>query len=138
VLLRYEALRAALADDRADSVGGEAAALRAAALELLTSHGPAAAAVQKGADALLAVATPAAGTPVDMKAVRVAFGELSRGVVALVAGDPALQTGRFLFECPMARGYQRWVQLTPTMANPYMGKRMLECGSPVPAWRVEG
>ena len=135
VLSRYEALRTALADDRADGLAADVDSLRAAALELVAAKGAGAAEGLKGADALVAVTKAA---PVDLKAARLAFGELSRGVVAVVAADTALQVGRFLFECPMAKGYQRWVQLAPSMMNPYMGKRMLECGSPVEAWRVEG
>jgi hypothetical protein len=30
------------------------------------------------------------------------------------------------------------VQTSAEMKNPYMGKRMLECGSALVAWRVEG
>ncbi len=74
----------------------------------------------------------------DLVKARAAFGELSRAVVAVVAADPSLQPGRFLFQCPMAKGYQRWVQLEEKMANPYMGKRMLECGEVVSVWKVEG
>jgi hypothetical protein len=29
----------------------------------------------------------------------------------------------------MAEGYQKWVQVSSEMANPYMGKKMLKCGS---------
>ena len=36
----------------------------------------------------------------------------------------------------MVNGYKRWVQLQPTMANPYMGKRMLVCGVAVVPWKV--
>jgi hypothetical protein len=29
----------------------------------------------------------------------------------------------------MAQGYQKWVQRTETIENPYMGQSMLACGS---------
>jgi Cu(I)/Ag(I) efflux system membrane fusion protein len=139
VLARYEALRAALADDKGAAIAAELPALRTAVAALAADKAAAGAAdLQKGLDGLAAATTTKDGAAVDLKAARVAFGELSRGVVAAIAADPALQAGRFLFECPMAAGYQRWVQNSATMANPYMGKRMLECGSPVAAWRVEG
>ena len=66
--------------------------------------------------------------------VRVAYGDLSRAVVAIIATDASLMQGRFLFECPMAKGYKRWVQVKPEMENPYMGQRMLACGSSVASW----
>lgn len=133
VLQGYEELRRDLAADQVTTLPAIAARIQAAALQLQTEKKPAAEDLVKGAQALTALgATP------DMKQARVAYGELSRGVVGAVAAEPALQAGRFLFECPMAKGYQRWVQLEEKMANPYMGKRMLECGTAVPAWKVEG
>jgi threonine/homoserine/homoserine lactone efflux protein len=36
-----------------------------------------------------------------------------------------------VFECPMAKGYKRWVQPTDELENPYMGQEMLTCGSEV-------
>ena len=60
------------------------------------------------------------------------FGEVSRAFVALLRAAPALQAGRHLFHCPMAQGFPKWVQTTEKMANPYMGKAMLECGSERP------
>jgi Cu(I)/Ag(I) efflux system membrane fusion protein len=142
-LTRYEALRAALADDNAVVGTADLEALRTAVAALVAEKAAGAADLDKGVAGLTAAMTAAtkdaAGAlVVDTKAVRLAFGELSRGVVAVVAADNALQTGRFLFECPMARGYQRWVQTAPAMMNPYMGKRMLDCGSAVAAWRIEG
>lgn len=60
---------------------------------------------------------------------RKSFGELSRHVVALLVAVPSLQAGRFVFQCPMAQGYGKWVQTTAQLANPYMGTHMLACGS---------
>ena len=140
-MTRYEALRAALADDNAAGAVADLDVLRTAVAALVADKAAGAADLDKGVVGLTAAASTkdaAGAVVVDIKAVRLAFGELSRGVVAVVAADPALQAGRFLFECPMARGYQRWVQSTPAMMNPYMGKRMLECGSAISAWRVEG
>jgi hypothetical protein len=138
VLTRYESIRAALADDNGAAIAAHLGPLRAAVAALSADKGAGAGDLQKGLDGLAAAAAPKEGAAVDLKAARLAFGELSRGLVALVAADAALQAGRFLFECPMARGYQRWVQTTPQMKNPYMGKRMLECGSAVDGWRVDG
>ncbi len=53
-----------------------------------------------------------------------------------MVGDPSLRSGRFLFLCPMASGYKKWVQTTPTLNNPYWGKRMLTCGSQLTDWAI--
>lgn len=141
LLAAYEAARAALAADDPAAVVVTADSLAAVAAAYA---GPGKADVDAGAAALAAVAFPEvvaqnrAAIDDAFAAARVAFGTVSRGVVAVVAADAALQPGRFLFECPMAQGYQRWVQLAPRMANPYMGQAMLECGTAVPAWRVAG
>ena len=138
VLTRYEVIRAALADDNAAAAVADLDGLRTAIAALVVDKAAGAADLDKGVAGLAAAATPKDGAAIDLQAVRLAFGELSRGVVAVVAADSTLQPARFLFECPMARGYQRWVQTTPEMKNPYMGKRMLECGSAISVWRVEG
>ena len=65
----------------------------------------------------------------DLAALREQFGEVSKELVTIIAQTPALQEGRHVFTCPMAKGYQKWVQREAKMANPYMGKKMLECGS---------
>ena len=141
VLKGYEGLRKALADDDTAAV-----AARAKELKVLTDAAVAAAAGAPQVPQTAALAAAAnrlaasAETPhfKDFKEARLAYGELSKAVVAVVVADPSLQPGRFLFECPMAKGYQRWVQLEEKMANPYMGKRMLECGMGISPWKVEG
>lgn len=65
----------------------------------------------------------------DLDAVRKQFGEVSRGLVQLLVLDPRLRPGRWVFECPMAQGYQKWVQVSDRLENPYMGSAMLECGA---------
>lgn len=128
VLTGYEQLRAALANDDTTPVAALATKLEAPAAALAEAKKP-------GADDLVK-AVAALKAAIDVKAARLAFGDLSRGVVAAVAADATLQPGRFLFSCPMAAGYQQWVQLSSTMANPYMGKRMLGCGEAKAAWKV--
>lgn len=137
VLAEAEVLRQTLADDRTDTLAASAKKLDTDVTALLaqptkTAGTETLAAASKG----LVDATSAAA--IDLKAVRLAYGELQKSLVAVIAADATLQPGRFLFECPMAKGYQRWIQLSPTMANPYMGKRMLECGSAIEAWKVAG
>lgn len=62
-------------------------------------------------------------------AQRKAFGEMSKAMISLLHTQKDLQKGWYVFRCPMAQGYPQWIQATETMANPYMGKKMLECGS---------
>lgn len=137
ILTEAEVLRQTLADDRTDTLAASAAKLDADVTALLAQPTKTA-----GADTLAAASKSlvdvTSAAEVDIKAVRLAYGELQKSLVAVIAGDATLQAGRFLFECPMARGYQRWVQLAPKMANPYMGKRMLECGSAIEGWKVAG
>lgn len=124
----YERIRAALAADEI------AAVVRPARSLATLATGAAGAAPADAAPHLRAVATAAtalASVPAhDAAAVRRAFGDLSRPLVALLDLDPALRAGRHVFECPMADGYRKWIQTSPRIANPYMGTRMLVCGRP--------
>ena len=67
----------------------------------------------------------------DLAQARALFGEVSRAVVTVAQHDPRVAEGWTAFECPMTTGYRRWMQPDAEMANPYMGTRMLKCGSPV-------
>lgn len=58
----------------------------------------------------------------DLKTAREAFAKLSDTAKTKVAGNAEYH----VFYCPMAK--KEWVQKSTTMANPYMGKEMLECG----------
>lgn len=64
----------------------------------------------------------------DMAAARLAFGELSKQTILLLQKQPSLTKGLTAYQCPMAKGYKKWLQADSEMANPYMGKRMLKCG----------
>lgn len=127
VLDAYETVRAALAAD--DLTAAQAAAKRLA--ETATEAAKSATAEQAaGLRAVADAAQAEAALPTsDATAVRKQFGEVSKPLVALVTSDTKLQQGRYVFECPMAPGYSKWIQTTPQIANPYMGKRMLECGT---------
>jgi Cu(I)/Ag(I) efflux system membrane fusion protein len=118
VLAAYERTRALLAADKLEGLAD-------AARELETSAKAAGAGPHYGdiatSAAKLAIAT-------DLDAARASFGDVSKHVVALLAGDPSLAQGQHVFECPMVKGYKKWVQPTQDLQNPYMGKRMLACG----------
>jgi predicted ATP-dependent endonuclease of OLD family len=53
---------------------------------------------------------------------RAAFEKLSARAKQLAAD----QSGYYVVHCPMLK--KDWVQTTPTVANPYAGKKMLGCG----------
>lgn len=127
VLAAYEKVRDDLAQDALSAVAADAGALANAAREAA----PKAPSLEAQTKKLAKAADTLAGTPAaDEAAVRKRFGEVSRHVVAIVTAEPALRQGRHLFECPMAEGYQKWVQTDEKLANPYMGTKMPECGQP--------
>jgi hypothetical protein len=116
VMAAYEQVRSLLASDKIEGVAtaarGLAGAARKARLEDIARF-----------SLELAKAK-------DLGAARKAFGKLSRPMVALVQADPALKKRFHVFECPMVTaGENQWVQPTPTIQNPYMGKSMPTCGT---------
>lgn len=127
VLAAYDRIHARLASDQVAAVRDDAKTLEdaasAAALE----------APQRLRDELRNVAESAAhlakAPKDDAKKVRVAFGEVSRSVVALLSLEPTLRKDRHVFSCPMAQEYKKWVQASAEVSNPYMGQRMQTCGS---------
>lgn len=125
-LSAYEALRDALAKDEKKPLQDAANSLERAATaasEELTGH------TKEQLDEMAQAANDlAAKADGDIEEIRKAFGELSRRVVSLVAENPDLQKGLHVFECPMAKGYKKWVQKSDNLENPYMGQKMLECG----------
>lgn len=129
LLASYENVRARLANDDVTGLGDDLQKLETAATQAASAATSAAA-----AQAALRSIAGAAKTLRDVNKsnadeVRRTFGELSRHLVALLVLAPRLQSGRFVFQCPMAQGYQKWVQTKSQVNNPYMGTRMLTCGS---------
>lgn len=126
VLTGYENIRRMLAEDQVAAVFALAKQLSAAAAAVASARPtPQAALFERIATASALLATTDAK---DADAVRRQFGEVSHAVVDLLTTDTGLRGSRLVFECPMAQGYRKWVQLTSTINNPYMGSKMLECG----------
>jgi hypothetical protein len=127
VLTRYEAIRALLADDKTEGVQGAATQLAEAARTASSS------APDPRRENLTQVASAAdqlrEAPAASLAEARKRFGEVSRAVVALIAAEPELGAGRYVLECPMAEGYQKWVQTSEQVSNPYFGHEMLECGA---------
>ena len=129
-LADYESRRAALAADRLGDVAGIAARLESSA-NAAKQGAPAQVTTRLGEMASAAASLKSGKSADD---ARHTFGDLSRAVVSLLSQNTTLAQGRFVFRCPMAPGYQKWVQTGERLENPYMGGRMLRCGS-ASKWR---
>lgn len=64
------------------------------------------------------------------------FQDASAVAVTLAATNPSLREDLHVFECPMVSGFNKWLQPTPDIANPYMGTSMLACGG-ASGWDVD-
>jgi hypothetical protein len=125
MLTEYEAIRALLARDATAGIGE--------ASERLADHATrSASSLPQTSGTLTSIAQNARSLKEasgrGLPETRRSFGELSRAVIDLLARDATLRAGRWVFECPMADGYKKWVQTTDSVANPYMGKSMPSCG----------
>ncbi|AEI62678.1 cation efflux system protein CusB [Corallococcus macrosporus] len=130
----YEGARSLLARDAVEGLPARAGELKAAlqqATEATTGDGtPLTAWLQQGADAATHLASAK-----DAEAARQHFARVSEALIALAAADPRLQEGWHVFECPMVDGVNQWLQREPKLENPYMGRRMLACGT-TSEWRA--
>ncbi len=124
----YEQLHAELARDELRAVPEVAPALATTLEEALTRDPATPAALKQALEASIAAAKQLPREQ-DLEAARRLFGTVSQGLVQAAMEDPRVADGWSLFECPMADGYKRWLQPEAQMANPYMGRRMLKCGS---------
>ncbi len=124
----YETCRALLASDKAelaDCATGIVTASKTAHKDAPeTAHGHISTMVS-AAEALAKIA------PDDIEVVRLGFGEVSKAVVAMLTAAPEAAKSYHLFECPMAKGYEKWAQPGKQLENPYMGTKMLSCGEEV-------
>jgi len=127
ILENYEAIRELLVKDTGVGIAAHAKAIEAEAGKIAAAN-PAGGAYSE----MAAAATKLTVADVqDLGYLRRTFGELSRPLVGLLERDPSLGAGLHTFECPMAKGYKRWLQPSAKLENPYMGQRMLSCGSEV-------
>lgn len=138
----YEEIRNLLAADAIDGVDPHAHALAATLRDAHeAADGPVAEILGGAAEAAEGIANEN-----ELDTTRRVFGSLSKYLVALAEADTRLQEGRFVFECPMADGFEKWIQASPELENPYMGQQMLTCGSrsdfrveaPAPAEHAHG
>ena len=125
VFADYEIVRVDLFNDRAGQIAEAAGRIARRSRRIAESApenlGPHFEAIAEAAGALGTMGN-------DLGRLRRQFGELSRGLVELLTTEPAFQRGRYLFLCPMAEGYGRWIQSSRDVENPYMGQSMPSCG----------
>jgi membrane fusion protein, copper/silver efflux system len=59
------------------------------------------------------------------------FGDLSKHIIEYLKNyTESRDRELYIFSCPMAPGYGKWLQKDTEINNPYMGKAMLRCGMP--------
>ena len=126
LLALYEGIRAALARDSQEGVTAAAVSLGQLAGEV---QAIAPAELQELVSSIEWAAAPLEGGDASIETNRTQFGELSKAFVTLLAAAPSLAQGQHVFECPVAPGFKKWVQPTTKIQNPYMGTKMLACGS---------
>ena len=131
VFSAYESMRALLARDTIVGIAEPARSAAAGLREAAAFAGPASTDVMGWLESAAHEADLVAAVG-NIRAARAAFGELSRSLTALASADARLQAGWHVFECPMAEGFKRWFQRSPQLQNPYMGQKMLRCGSTSP------
>lgn len=109
----YFKVRTALAADKLDGVTKESDELA------------------ESSDKAVAAAAKTLAKAKELAPAREAFGELSRALLATVEAGSAKGEKLpvvYVFECPMAKPYGKWLQEKKEIANPYQGPSMLECG----------
>jgi Cu(I)/Ag(I) efflux system membrane fusion protein len=135
----YFQLSESLADDKLDEVPQRLSALSLSAEALAeTAAETDVAALQADANKFRElVAGLSADPPKDAVDARTRFGRISHDLTKLLEAHGGITLfGRELyqFECTMANvGYERWLWWSPEVHNPYMGQRMLKCGTKLDA-----
>jgi protein SCO1/2 len=115
----YLRIHQALAADTLDGVMSSAIAIATETAKI----GSRAAAIKVAVNPFAQAAT--------LDAAREAFGPLSDAIIAYTRGaDVTFGDNVNAAYCPMARKY--WLQKGETIANPYYGRKMLDCGRIVP------
>jgi Cu(I)/Ag(I) efflux system membrane fusion protein len=128
VVSAYDTVRGSLAQDRSD-VSAQALTLADAAQAAAASAPDR---LRRPLEDLAGASRRLAGLEGnDLAGARSAFGDASRALISVLSAEPSLQQGRHVYECPMARGYKKWVQVAEEASNPYMGREMLQCGTEI-------
>ncbi len=124
----YEALRAELAADRLQGVFVDSTRLAGALRMTMLGGGDLPGPIPETLKQT-SLAAESLSEAEDLDTARIRFGDVSRLLLLVGSADPRLTEDRYVFACPMAQGFHKWIQVTETMANPYMGPSMLVCGA---------
>lgn len=120
----YLLVQGLLAGDKLEGVGAEFKKIRDAAAALSESGEGEVAAQAK------TVTKHADVRPKDLKEARTAFKPLSAAVIGLVkVVPPSANVAPELYEATCGMAKANWLQSSKELANPYMGQKMLKCGS---------
>jgi Cu(I)/Ag(I) efflux system membrane fusion protein len=135
VLDAYFILSGALAEDQLGAVPVILKTLEQTATQLAVSARDAgAAALAADADGFRALVSSLSSQPIaDARDARTRFGRISHSLTQLLdqhGGKTLFGEDLYQFECGMANvGYERWLWWSPEIHNPYMGQKMLTCGT---------
>ncbi len=130
-LAHYEAIRGLLAADRMDGVPEAAQALSASLNDVRQGEPAPDSALAARLDAAARSAETLSKTS-ELAQARKLFSPLSRDLVGLLQADPGARDDLHVFECPMVTDrFNKWIQPSAELQNPYMGTKMLKCGSEV-------
>lgn len=114
---RYVKIQTALAADSSKDVAANATAIaRAIRSDTMKTLSPK---VAQQAEALAKAS--------NLESEREAFKPLSQSLIEYLGANPAAAAQYVEVYCPMAKA--GWLQTGTPIANPYMGKSMLRCGS---------
>lgn len=139
VLDAYFALTTSLAEDKLSPIAGQADRLSRASRDLakLASDDDSAELAQSAAALAKHAAELSSDGPADLRAARVGYGRISRQMFVLLSengGQTLLGKDVFAYECGMSKvGYENWLWWSPEIHNPYMGQKMLKCGTKLEA-----
>lgn len=126
-LSQYDAARSLLVQDRLEGLPGAAERIAqslTAARAASAAPPPQVTLLGRGVEEARAL-----GAATTLENARARFAELSRTLLEAAASTSALQAEVHAFQCPMAEGFDKWLQLSPKLENPYMGQRMVACGT---------
>ncbi len=121
----YDKIRKSLASDRLEPVAAQATDLATKLRSIEPANASVAERLEHAAGAAdhLRIAT-------DLDAARKAFSGLGEAFLPLLSVDSRLTSGWKLIECPMVTDrFNKWVQQSADIENPFMGQAMLTCGN---------
>jgi len=131
----YFTLSSHLSNDKIDAVPAAFQEIQASTEQLVSAAKKANAnELAKDASGFLSLVNSLTASPLaDAKDARTRFGRVSHELTKLLeshGGKTLFGKDLYQFECGMSGvGYERWLWWSPEIHNPYMGQKMLSCGT---------